>query len=107
MRFLLPRWSCPRSGRWAGRWHLHRAAAGLAIMQDSQSAGRRPARSDPEEHAELPAEQDAHAGDDGAEKDHGPHAEGAGQEAAVAEELEQFEDGLGDRVIGLLLSEYQ
>jgi hypothetical protein len=53
------------------------------------------------------AEQEAHAGDDDAEEGHGPDAERRGEELAVAEQLEELVDGLGDRVIGLLLREHE
>src|SRR5271165_1600272 len=53
------------------------------------------ARSHPEDRAEAPSEQHAGSGDHHPQEDHGPDPEGAREELAVAQELEELEDGLG------------
>ena len=60
---------------------------------------------DAEDGAEFFAEDEAGAEDGDAEEDHGPDAEGAGEEAALAEELMELEDRLGDGKVLLALGE--
>src|SRR5258706_3240964 len=62
---------------------------------------RRPSHA--EDRAEFFAEDQAEADDRHAEEGHRPDAEGAGDELAITEELEEFHDRLRDRIIRLLL----
>ncbi len=60
---------------------------------------------DAEDGSKFFTENQTGAEDADAEEAHGPDAEGAGDEAAVAEEVIEFVDGLGDGEVLLLLRE--
>ena len=76
-----------RGGRWeVRRFDIRISSFGL------------PSALHAEDCAELFAEQEAHADDRHAEEDHGPDAQCAGDELAVAEQLEKLEDRLGDGI---------
>ncbi|MFN9954145.1 MAG: hypothetical protein ACK55I_13685, partial [bacterium] len=64
-------------------------------------------RSNAEDGSEFFPEHDTCAEDGHTEEDHGPDAEGAGDEAAFAEELIQFVDRLGNGKVLLALGEEQ
>ena len=83
-----------RGGRKVGRGFLLR-----------EGRGRGEGKLGAKEGAEFCAEEAAGGEDGEGEEEHGPDAEGGGDEAAFAHELEEFVDGFGDGEVFLLLGE--